>query len=243
MATQFETGHARNLAAFQTIISYCTGYGSKYKPLQDNLQIAALQTQLSNAEAALTEAKNKQIGFINATNSRVQTFEPVKSLAMRIIYALAAGGVSKQTLDSAKTFKRKIVGKRVSKIEKTENPEEAAEKYNSSSQQSFDQILSSLMSLIQLVESQAGYQPSEDDLQITALKDYASTLKTSNTNVINAKTDWSASRSVRDELIYGTGTGILDTAQQIKNYIRSIFGPSDNEYKKVSGIQISGIKV
>ncbi len=243
MSEQFETGHARNLAAFQTIISYCSSYGITYKPMQTNLQLANLQTQHTNAETALAEAKTKQVAFINATNTRAENFQPLKTMAMRIIYALAAAGVSPKTLDSAKTIKRKIAGKRVSKINEEQSPEENIEKQNSASQQSYDQILSAFITLIELAETQATYQPSETDLQIAQLKTYAATLKTANSGVITAKTDWAASRSKRNKLLYGPQTGIVDTVQQIKNYVRSIYGPSDSEYKKVSGIELKGIDI
>lgn len=243
MSEQFETGHARNLAAFQTIISYCSSYGATYNPMQTNLQLANLQTQLTNAETALTEAKKKQVAFTNATNTRAENFQPLKTMAMRIIYALAAAGVSPKTLDSAKTIKRKIVGKRVSKINEEQSPEVNIEKQNSASQQSFDQILSAFNTLIELAETQASYQPSETDLQIAQLKTYANTLKTANSVVITAKTDWAASRTERNKLLYAPQTGIVDTAQQIKNYVRSIYGPSDSEYKKVSGIELKGIDI
>lgn len=243
MSEKFETGHARNLAAFQTIISYCSSYGSKYNPSQTSLQIANLETQHTNAEAALVEAKKMQVAFTNATNTRAENFQPLKTLAMRIIYALAAGGVSEQTLNSAKTIKRKIVGQRVSKITKAENPEEILEKQNSASQQSFDQVLSAFTTLIELAETQAAYQPTEVDLQITGLKNYAANLKTANTGVINSKTNWAASRTQRDKLLYAPQTGIVDTVQQIKNYVRSTYGPSDSEYKKISGIELKSIEV
>lgn len=241
MSTQYETGHARNLAAFETIISFCSSYGADYQPTQDNLKISAMQTQLAGAEAALELAKQKQALFINATNSRALSYEPIKSLAMRIIYALVACGASKQTIESAKTIKRKLVGKRASKVPAADSPEAAIDKTNSSSQQSFDQILSAYNSLIELLETQTNYAPNEADLQIAALKTLVTTLKEANTNVINSKTDWAASRTQRDKLLYAPQTGILDTAQQVKNYVRSIYGPSSTEYKKVSGLEMNKV--
>lgn len=243
MSTQYETGHARNLAAFQTLISFCGSYGADYNPAQASLAITALETQLADAEVALNLAKQKQAVFINATDSRTDAYQPVKSLAMRIIYALSASGVSKQTLDSAKTFKRKLVGQRASGAKLPPNPEGEANNTNSASQQSFDQILSAFNSLISLLETQPLYLPNEADLQITALKTFADTLKAANTAVISAKTDWAASRTPRDKLLYAPNTGILDTAQQVKNYVRSIYGPSSTEYKKVSAIEMNKVKV
>jgi hypothetical protein len=60
MASQSETGHAKNVATFNTIISFCQGYGSQYQPAVAALEIANLQSQLAAAENALNESKKNK---------------------------------------------------------------------------------------------------------------------------------------------------------------------------------------
>ena len=41
MASTTETGHAKNVANFEDLISFCTGYGASYNPSKAAIAIAA----------------------------------------------------------------------------------------------------------------------------------------------------------------------------------------------------------
>ena len=43
MASTSETGHAKNIANFQDLISFCQGYGTLYNPTKESLKIPQLQ--------------------------------------------------------------------------------------------------------------------------------------------------------------------------------------------------------
>jgi hypothetical protein len=90
MASQSETGHAKNVATFNTIISFCQGYGSQYQPAVATLEIANLQSQLAAAENALNESKKKQVAFNKVVDERMNAFEPLKPLAQKMIATGAA---------------------------------------------------------------------------------------------------------------------------------------------------------
>lgn len=49
MPSTSETGHAKNVANFQDLISFCTGYGATYNPSKAALSVANLQAQLTAA--------------------------------------------------------------------------------------------------------------------------------------------------------------------------------------------------
>ena len=48
-----ETGHAKNLANFETLIIDCQGFGTAYNPSNSAITITALQTIYTNATNAL----------------------------------------------------------------------------------------------------------------------------------------------------------------------------------------------
>lgn len=109
-----ETGHAKNVANFEDLISFCNGYGSSYNPSKIALKIQALQTQFTDAKNAINVVKSTQTAFNNATNKRIEAFKPLKTLATKIINALDATDASAQTVKDAKTINRKIQGQRAS---------------------------------------------------------------------------------------------------------------------------------
>jgi hypothetical protein len=112
MARISETGHAKNVANFEDLISFCTGYGVTYNPSKVAIKLPGLTTVLTNASAALQSLKVAKTAFDNATNAREISFKPLKSLATKIIGALSATDAAKQTIDDAKSINVKIQGKR-----------------------------------------------------------------------------------------------------------------------------------
>jgi hypothetical protein len=48
MTSKSETGHAKNVANFESLISFCIGYNADYNPSNAALKISALQTLQTN---------------------------------------------------------------------------------------------------------------------------------------------------------------------------------------------------
>ena len=57
MPSTSETGHAKNVANFEDLISFCNGYGATYNPSKDALTSAKLTDLQTNAKASLQQAK------------------------------------------------------------------------------------------------------------------------------------------------------------------------------------------
>ena len=142
-------------------------------------------------------------------------------------------------MDDAKSLKRKIEGVRAKALP-ADNPNtpDDESKGSSASQQSYTQLTEHLDNLIELLDS-SGYAPNETDLQVAALTDYATTLKTANTAVINATTPLSNSRITRDETLYADDTGLVALAGLVKKYVKSLFGGDSPQYQQVSGLEFT----
>lgn len=248
MSKTYETGHAKNLANFNSLISFCEGYGNAYNPAALALTLSSLQTQASDAQSAFEEAKKKQLAFNKAVDERMIAFAPLKSLSQRMLAALAASTCSNETLEGAKTINRKIQGRRKKQTnaepsEPTDNQPELnnTTKNISASQQSYDNLCASFSAFIELLNGQTEYQPNETELQTTSLYSYLDTLKAANKTVIDAYTLWSNTRINRNKVMYAKGTGMVDIAQQVKNYVKSVFGNGSPEYKQVSPLEIKKV--
>ena len=90
MASTSETGHAKNVANFEDLISFCTGYGVTYNPSKVAIKLPGLATVLTNSNAALQVVKVAKAAYDNATNARELAFKPLKPLSTKIVNALAA---------------------------------------------------------------------------------------------------------------------------------------------------------
>ena len=93
--------------------------------------------------------------------------------------------------------------------------------------------------IVELLMTEPSYTPNEADLKITALNTYYANLQTTNQNVSTAYTAVSNSRIARDKTLYDDNTGLYDIAQEVKKYVKSVFGATSPEYKQISGIKFT----
>src|SRR5882757_554422 len=213
MASTTETGHAKNVANFKTLLSFCKGYGNKYNPSRPALTIKQLEALLEAATATLKEVKDTKTTFDNTTNSRRVAFDELKSFSTSVLKTFSANDVPAQAVADARGHNRKIQGKRAKEIKKTDAPQEPLteaqeEKHISVSQQSFDSILDNFEELVKTVTAQPNYQPNEPELSTDGLNTKVAELTNLNDNVVNAFTGWSNARISRNQTLYSPLAGL-----------------------------------
>ncbi|MEI6062160.1 MAG: hypothetical protein WCR72_15775, partial [Bacteroidota bacterium] len=124
---------------------------------------------------------------------------------------------------------------RMTEEEKAALPEgEKVPKEISSSQLSFDNRLDNLDKLIQLLGSIPVYAPNERELQLPALTALYDGLVAKNTDVVAATVPLYNARITRNQVLYAPGTGLVDTAADVKSYVKSVFGAVSSQFKQVS---------
>ena len=244
MPSTSEVGHAKNVANFADIITYCTAYGATYNPSKANLQLANLNTLLSTAQIEITNVATAKNAFDMVTATRQSVFEPLKPLATKILNALSVTDATEQTIADAKTLNNKLQGRRANTTPKNPTPENGnggtpQNTTASVSRQSYDTLTENFSALIDLVSAVPSYTPNETELTIASLTNYLQELQTANNNVITEEVAYSNARISRNNVLYTKDTGLVDTAQDIKNYVKSIFGATSAQYKQMSGIKFT----
>ncbi|MHB8842428.1 MAG: hypothetical protein ACYC56_11710 [Candidatus Aquicultor sp.] len=244
-----ETGHAKNVANFEQLISVCTGYGAPYNPSKVSLKLTALNTLFTSSQTSMTNVKDKFNAASVAIDAREILFAPAlfSKFITRILNALESSEVTEQKIDDAKTITRKLTGKRATpKTKKALNASTTTPATEtipvvehveiSSSQMSYDNRLDNFAKLINLLSTETGYTPNEADLKVTALNTLLASMKTKNTAFINAETALSNARISRNKILYLDVTSLYNTQLDAKKYVKSIFGATSPEYKLISKI-------
>ena len=248
MTSTSETGHAKNVANFNELISFVSGYGEAYNPSKASIKLTALQTLLADAMSAMDAVNAAMPAYSNAVSAREAAFEPLNKLITRVMNAVKASDISPQVEESVKSLVRKIQGTRAT-AKKTDAQKAAmtAEgkevKEISSSQMSYENRLDNFDKLIQLLSSIELYAPNEPELKITALTELYNDLKDKNNAVVNTATPLSNARIARNNIFYKADTGLVDIAADVKTYIKSLFGASSPQYKQVSKLEFKGVKI
>ena len=242
MASTSEIGHAKNVANFQDLIEFVTAYGATYNPSKNSLKLPQLIALKASADATLADVITKNTNYNNKVNERITAFSGLKSLSTRLVNALQTTDATTETIGNAKTFNRKMQGKKASSSQTPTDPNTPAPTTISTSQQSYDQLIQHLAGLTSVLEAETSYTPNETDLQVATLQTKIADLTAKNTAVATAYASISNSRIARNETLYSSSTGLVETANEVKKYIKSVFGASSPQFAQVKGIQFKIIK-
>lgn len=234
MASISETGHLKNITRFETMIEFVTGYGAPYAPSNENLKLDKLNTKKDDAWAVHNATKDFEIPLITVRGARRMAFEPLPQTATRILATLKASGASDPIVKAAESLNRKLHGKR-------STPVEDGKESISVSQLSYDRQADFFLELIKLLESTPEYNPNEPELKIVALNMFYQTLIDANKSVNTVYVPFSNALIARDKVLYESETGMVDTAADVKSYVKALFGHNSPQYAQINGLKFKKV--
>jgi exonuclease VII small subunit len=236
-----QTGHAMNVANFETLLAYVAGYGAAYNPSNAVLQLLSLQQILTDAQNSLLQVNEAMPVWKNAIDLRESVFEGLSKLVTRIVNAVEVSGLPESFVDDVKTVARKLQGKRAKAV-KTNDPDDT-KKTISASQMGFDDRLNHFQELIQLLESQPAYAPNETDLQVVTLQNVFADMKAKNSAAVSSYVPLDNKRLARNAVLYTPITGLVDRAEAVKKYVKSAFGADSPQYAQIRNISFRKEKI
>lgn len=241
MKTISETGHAKNVANFETLITIVTSFGTTYNPAKSSIQLGALQTLLASAKASVSAVNQAESIYKNAIDERSIVFNGFAKKVSNIYNILKSSDSSSLSDETVKTIYRKLQGRRAgSKLTEEEIAALKAQgkevTQNSVSQMSYDNRLANFDRFISMISTITAYNPNEADYKIDGLRSYYDELFAKNITVTTAFVALENVRIVRNQVLYGALTGLVDLASDVKSYLKGIFGANSPQYRQVSGI-------
>jgi hypothetical protein len=212
---------------------------SDYNPANLSLQIPALNRQKTAASTAISAVGAQQAPFKAAVNDRQTEFDEMRPVVTRVGNMLLASGADQLIRDDVRTLQRKISGSRKSpKVKDDPNtPQNEAAASQSASQQGYDNLVGNFEALVALLATVPSYSPNEPDLTIASLEARAASLRAKNDAVNSTFAPLSAARGVRDALLYTNDDSLVNTALQVKAYVRAAFGSTSQLYKSIKGLE------
>lgn len=242
-----ETGHAKNLSNFKAIIAAATSFGDTYNPQRIELTVPEISTLADKCESAISDVSLTKAAYKVALDARNSVFEILNKKTTRVINALKACSTTDHLDKSARELARKIQGSRAKQRRSEEEKKadhEAGIMYNeiSASQMSYDSRAGHFAELVKFLSSIPQYKPNETEFQVESLKAYSDDLVIKNTAVVNTMVALNNARAARNDLMYKPVMGMVDLALDIKSYLKSVFGPSSLQYKKVGRLDFTKYK-
>jgi len=243
MSQQYETGHAKNVANLQKLIEQISVYPN-YNPSIDNLKIEAVNTLYTQALESLNNLVIKKGANKEAIYVRQKLFTDLKSTATRVINQLDILGLNEGTFKEAKSFNKLIQGSKnkTPKEEEGQNGDEEKETY-STSRQSYTQLAENFSRLLQLTSTIESYNPNLDEIKLVNLTAYHTSLVDATQTVNQTEAELNTVYTNRNTILYDESTGLYEISQNVKKYVKSVYGASSPEFKNVSKIRFTNKEV
>lgn len=221
-----EVGHAKNAANLVKLQQITVEMGPLYQPANTNIQPEALNafTLKVTENATLFAAQIKP--YENATAARKELFQPLFKLSTKVLNSFKSLQTSDNIQQILINLTKKLKGERIKPI-KANKTETDKTKHISVSQLSYDNQVSHFQDIIAFLAIQPQYTPNETELTIDSLKQYLAALKAANKLASQMTAKLITIRLQRNKLLYTDPVNVIDLAETIKNYLKSIEGAKD----------------
>ena len=219
------------------VIDGCTGFGADYAPSNTALTIANLTTQWGTGDTAqgtLTTALAKAAGLINA---RDIIFAPLNKLVTKVINNFNSTNASAQAKKDAKRLADKIRGFGVKVVRLPDGTPDPA--HVSTSHQSFVNKADTFNEFVTFLSLDGNYAPNEVPIKVVTLQALYTSLKGQNDGIGAVIAPVDGARVVRNKASYDAGTGMVDTALKVKNYVKGLYGATSAQARLITRIKFT----
>ena len=244
---QQESGHAKILESLGKLIAFSETVDQVKLDPPPELTIAALQTRRTTATNLQTAIGNSRADWRTVALDRALDIEKFAPLASQAVGALSGRGASKEKVDDAMFYVRKIQGRRAT-AKPADDPNtpnlDESEKGVSASQQSSAALISTMYELIDFLEAQNEYAAVKIvGLTGSEMRSFVDSVQAKHNLSITAAATLSSDRRTRNKFFYTDAGNIVDLGKQFKDLVKGAFGAGSLEYKTVNSIKFKKPKL
>ena len=237
MKSNFETGHAKNIANLNLLISNISALGNIYNPSNSKIRLANLQNLYDTASSQQENVNSLLSPYSLAVDAREAVFKPLNRDLSKLRKAYkATEGVNAQQLEDFMTIIRKLKGVRKTRLTAPTDPEQA-EANHSVSQLSYDQRTNNMDALISLLQNTPTYKPNETEYQVATYQDKKSQMLATTQAVADTFIPLNNARSLRNATLYQAEDNLVDIANTAKDYLFTILDSDSAQYKAIARIK------
>ena len=239
-----QTAHEQNLVNLGIVIARIDKFKSDYNPSRTDLNYTSLNQLKIRGETAISTVTLAELDFKNSSSTRTDSLETIDCLITRAIQTLRNSGASEQIIAQGETMVCDIRGLRMTAINRLNDlnlsgNSNAESMHLARYSNTIDCKIRNLNKLIRFLSHIPAYDPIESDLTIASLDNKLTKLKIANQEYGVADAALDGARWSRNVLFYKTDTGIVDIAQSVKSYVKSVFGSNSPQYKGISELVFS----
>lgn len=238
--------HKTNVANFDKLVISVAALGAAFAPTKANNKLDALNIQ--NTKNKLVDATETETLFTAniAKNARVDLIFKIEDLMTRSSNSVRASDIPQATkedllaiaaffLGRARTVKRSVV------THTAQGDVSSTVKTHVTNPKDVDSRISYLESYVKLLSTITTYNPNEANIKVANLTIVLKDLKAKRAAELAADAAHKMALIARNEAMYAKGTGIVDIANDVKAYVKSVFGARSPQYTTLAALKFKRI--
>ncbi len=239
MAILTETGHAKNVGNFGSLLVSIDVLGPAYNPLFEELKPEQLKKLYARAKSTVQGVALALQVYIAAVNARDKAWDGLDEIIGRIL------AIRNIAVDSIEEIEQ--ITALVNEIKGVDVPADAKimlqqmVKFNISlSLSSYIERLESFAKLIKILDS--SYNSPEEQLIVGSLRSMHTSLTARNLSVKLAEAALNTAKANRNQLLYSPENGLVAVANKVKAYIGQALTQVSPQYTQILGTSFSSIE-
>lgn len=247
MKSSQESGVLNFIAGFVELVTNVLGLGISFNPKLERIKAQNLQTSLVQLNTLQAEAVAMDGQYRNAVASRKAIYAPIAKLVTRVTNAFLITDADPNLKANFKAVAAKFRSTSKPAAAKATTSQATVTdgatttelpKKHSTAQTGFDSIPGHLNRLISFIETVPSYDPAETDIALAALKELSARCTQSNLVVMEVESKFNMAHDRRDDFLYNKSTGLNVVAQEVKKYVKSVYGANSDIFKRINAIRL-----
>ncbi len=231
-----ETGHAKTVANFETVVIILEGLGAAYYPNQSLIMPSALRHKLTKAKAVLDALDASEAA--RAVGELQDEYEELDKYVVNIKRAAEV-----EPNDPALTNDlASIVRKFYSPGKKTGQPAAGAAtpppaRTRSGSARSFDNMSAYVADILALLRTKGSYKPNDDKVTVPAIEAKYAALEAKNNAAKSAIAADGNAKDARDAVLYDGAASVTKLVKLIKTQLARKPGRPSAAYQQITVLE------
>jgi hypothetical protein len=235
-----ETGHAKTVANFETVVIILANLGTAYNPSQALIMLPALQHKLTEAKAILNAVDAAEAARSIAIDERQDEYEELDKYVVNIKRAAEV-----EVNDPAFTNDLATIVRRFQPKDKPAAPPAGVSaeagipppRTRSTSQRSYDSQIAHLADMIALLRTKSSYKPNDEEVKIASIETKLAALETKNNAAKTAVAACGTTKDARDAVLYDDDTGLIKLVKLVKTHLARKPGRESPAYQQVNALE------
>jgi hypothetical protein len=224
------------LKNFEKLISIVEELDKTYNPKDKKITLTELKKVQENASKILSTYIDVKNSLSLSNTKKEELSKSLGTEVSRILITLKGAGIKKNIIEDARTVTSVFRPQKKAEVKENSGNQTTAVSKTHKRSVSFQDKIEAYEALYNLLTKIPDYSPNEEFLSLESIAERLSSMQTLYSDNSKLDIQLDDARNLREKIFHAPETGLIDIGRQSKNYIKSLFGQTSKESKRLSAL-------